>query len=311
MKIIKISLSCFIILFSSCVIGQSLDSVQSNTSNTRAFAMKVDSLRKSGNLKLLIDECLLALKSDSCNPKVYYYLASTYSLVGNSDSAFIFLKKTITLDSSINYLTNPDFYSLINTIVWDSIQTIKVKHYSENGRKVKNIDLAKQLWKIKLMDQAFYYHSQIYPEKKEYYWEIKDSLNAANLKQIVAILDAYGWPKISLVGEEASSAVFLVIQHSDLSIQEKYLPHMEIAVSENEAKKSSLAYLIDRINIAKGGKQIYGTQMAFDNETGQVYFDYNNLEDIEKVNLRRKEMDLGPIEDYVALWGILWDPSEN
>ena len=80
---------------------------------------------------------------------------------------------------------------------------------------------------------------------------------------------------------------------------------MRAAVKSGKANAGSLAYLEDRIALRKGGKQIYGTQIGEDKTTLQYFV--LPLLDPEKVDVRRKEMGLGALKEYLANWSIEWD----
>jgi hypothetical protein len=133
----------------------------------------------------------------------------------------------------------------------------------------------------------------------------KDSLN---LQSITRILDTRGWVGPELVGGQANQAIFLVIQHADLATQQKYLPMMREAVQFNNASRSSLALLEDRIALGEGKKQIYGSQIGFDKTTGLSYV--LPLIDPLSVDERRAGMDLGPLAEYVKRFGIVWNAEE-
>jgi hypothetical protein len=82
---------------------------------------------------------------------------------------------------------------------------------------------------------------------------------------------------------------------------------MREAVENGNARASSLALLEDRVALGKGEKQIYGTQIAGNAESG--YF-VRPLIDPDNVDKRRTEVGLGPIQDYVSRWGIVWNAEE-
>ncbi len=103
--------------------------------------------------------------------------------------------------------------------------------------------------------------------------------------------------------------LFLVIQHSPLEIQQKYLPMMRDAVKKNNARSSSLALLEDRIALRTGKRQIYGSQIGRDQETGEFYV--SPIEDPENVDKRRAEVGLGTIQDYISNWNITWDVEKH
>ena len=88
-----------------------------------------------------------------------------------------------------------------------------------------------------------------------------------------------------------------------MGYQKKYLPLMKEAANNGEASWSSLALLIDRVNLREGKEQIYGSQI-YRHKDGSYYV--KDLKEPEYVNQRRKEVGLGAIEDYVGRWGIEW-----
>jgi hypothetical protein len=133
------------------------------------------------------------------------------------------------------------------------------------------------------------------------FWKKMHVLDSINLTKVEKIFAEHGYPGKSKVGAFSVTA-FLVIQHSDILIQEKYLPLIEKATKEGELGKDNLALLVDRINIRRGRKQIYGSQV------GDVYgngkYEFAPIEDEENVNKRRAEMGLIPIEEYAKYFNI-------
>ena len=73
--------------------------------------------------------------------------------------------------------------------------------------------------------------------------------------------------------------------------------------------ESSLALLEDRVSLRKVGKQIYGSQIGKDQETGEYFI--SPLEDPENVDKRRAEVGLGPIADYISNWNLTWDAKKH
>jgi len=118
----------------------------------------------------------------------------------------------------------------------------------------------------------------------------------------------HGWLGSDIIGRLGNSTLFYVIQHSDLKTQEKYLPMMREAAQKGNASPNNLAYLEDRVALRQGKKQIYGSQMGRDEETGEYYV--RPLEDPDNVDKRRKEVGLGKLQDYISHYGITWNPEE-
>ncbi len=138
-------------------------------------------------------------------------------------------------------------------------------------------------------------------------WEDIQYHDSINVIRVTALLDTYGWPGKDEVGETAASAVFLVIQHADLKVQEKYLPLMREAVKQKKVWPQQLALLEDRIAVRNGKKQIYGSQLSGD---GSGTYQIDPLEDPRNVDKRRAAVGLGPLADYLKRWNIVWDAEE-
>lgn len=137
-------------------------------------------------------------------------------------------------------------------------------------------------------------------KESENLWHLIEQKDSINLIRVKAILDSCGWVGPEIVGESGKSALFLVIQHSDLKTQEKYLPMMKQAVINGKASASSFALLIDRIEMHNKRPQIYGSQIL--RKDGNYYF-YEIIDEIN-VNKRRSEVGLKPIEEYAKRWKI-------
>ena len=130
-------------------------------------------------------------------------------------------------------------------------------------------------------------------------WVKQDAADSINLMRIREIIDRYGYPGTSLVGDQ-NRVAWLVIQHADLATQEEYLPLLHEAAKEGELPRSAYALLIDRVRMRRGEKQLYGSQIRIEEGTPVVY----PIEDEPNVNRRRAEVGLGPIEEYVRQFGI-------
>ena len=85
-------------------------------------------------------------------------------------------------------------------------------------------------------------------------------IDVQNQKNIKTILEKYGWLERSKIGEKASEALFLIVQHSNLEFMDKYFPQFKMMVDKGEANPVDCAKMEDRILMYKREKQIYGTQ---------------------------------------------------
>lgn len=83
---------------------------------------------------------------------------------------------------------------------------------------------------------------------------------------------------------------------------------MREAVKNGNANGADLALLEDRVALRTGKKQIYGSQIWRDPETGK--FHVMPLDDPDNVDERRAAVGLGKLQDYISIWGVKWDAEE-
>ena len=131
-----------------------------------------------------------------------------------------------------------------------------------------------------------------------------DEAHTARMKEIV---DEYGWPGYSLVGEDGSDAAWVLVQHSgDLAFQKRCLSLLTTAAEAGEADRRHVAYLTDRVLVAEDKPQLYGTQ--FKPEGGRmVPFP---IQDEDHVDQRRAEVGLSPLEEYRQQMNRQLEPQE-
>jgi hypothetical protein len=139
--------------------------------------------------------------------------------------------------------------------------------------------------------------------------EKQEKLDKRNIKKFAKILAKYGWPARSTVGKEGSLAAFLVVQHGDLVYQKKYFPLLKDAVLRGEADRDDAALLEDRILMREGKKQIYGTQLYFNEVTKKL--ELWPIENEEGVDARRASVGLGPLAEYVKRFGLEYKPPKK
>lgn len=237
--------------------------------------------------------------------------ARAWSLAGSADSAFFHLnrlaEKTDFLAEKAGWEDLVDFAPLKNDFRWSRLQ-VQIAGKKDRLAAVRQNPLSLELEQIYTLDQWYRVrwdsiislHGRDSPEFRDFLRRNReqDSLNEIRVKQI---LDEHGWLGRENVSERAGKALFLVIQHADLPVQEKYLPLMRRAVTQGKANASDLAYLEDRILMRQGKPQRYGSQIVPDKETGAwVLYE---TEDLPNLNKRRASVGLGPIQDYLNSTG--------
>jgi hypothetical protein len=120
------------------------------------------------------------------------------------------------------------------------------------------------------------------------------NLDQNHTQQMKQIVRRHGWSGEALVGPMGVNAAWLLVQHADhdLAFQKICLTLLESAVQRGDAQPRYLACLIDRIRVAEGLPQVYGTQFH-----GQA--EPLPIENEAKVDERRAAMGLEPLADYV------------
>jgi hypothetical protein len=137
----------------------------------------------------------------------------------------------------------------------------------------------------------------------------QNRIDKRNLKRLEEIIGRHGWPTKSMVGEEASEAAFLIIQHAEFAHQKKYFPLLKAAALRNEARPDHVAMMEDRILMGEGKKQIYGTGLKTDDVTKELKL--WPIEDEEGVDARRRAVGLPPMAEYLKMMGLIYTPPRK
>ncbi len=241
-----------------------------------------------------------------------YNAACALSMAGNADSAIVYLQLAVA-GKYTNYnhlILDTDLELLHKDVRWAEICR-QVYQNRFIGIPAANTSLVHLLDTIMQNDQRARTRFESTQEKfgtnskefRDLITEMKRS-DSVNVLTVTQILDTHGWPRMQEVGTEATHAVFMVIQHADISVQEKYLPMVRNAVKAGDVRASSLALLEDRIAVSNGKKQLYGTQLGM-KQDGTYYLE--DLEDPDGVDIRRASMGLGLLADYLLHWNLKWD----
>lgn len=252
-------------------------------------------------------------------PSDRYNAACSYALANDVEKSFYHLFLLAGAKSKFrnyNHITNDaDLASLHSDARWTELIAM-VKANKDEHEQSLDKTLVAQLDTIHQLDQS--YRKQIDEIEEKHgrdsdemkaHWKLIQKTDSINLIKVSKILDERGWLGSDIIGDQGNSTLFLVIQHADLETQLKYLPMMREAVKSGNARASSLALLEDRVALRQGKRQIYGSQISRDPETGEYFV--SPLIEPEKVNERRAEVGLGTIEDYVSLWDMSWDVEKH
>jgi hypothetical protein len=113
-------------------------------------------------------------------------------------------------------------------------------------------------------------------------------LDSISYSKIEFILSKFGNPSKEIVGD-MSSIPFYIISFAPIQIRERYLSTFALASTNKDIELKSYAFYVDKIKVAKGEKQIYGTQYYI-NKSGELV--YYPSEDPENLNKERLQMGL-------------------
>jgi hypothetical protein len=102
------------------------------------------------------------------------------------------------------------------------------------------------------------------------------------------------------VGEKASEATWLIIQHaiSKPNFMKKCADLLSQEIELGNASKKDWVYLTDRIAVLSNRKQFYGTQFDWD-EYGEL--NPNPIKYVKSINKRRIALGFNSIEDQIIL----------
>lgn len=119
-----------------------------------------------------------------------------------------------------------------------------------------------------------------------------------NTRWLQGVVEKQGWPTNTLVGTDGANAAWLLVQHADRDpkFQRRCLDLMA-RLPAGEVSQSNLAYLTDRVLLAEGKKQRYGTQVTVVDGKWAP----RPLEDEANVDKRRAAAGLSPLAEYIKL----------
>jgi len=242
-----------------------------------------------------------------------YDAACAWTLSGNKDSAFYQLFKvagTFKYDNYDRISGDSVLTSLSRDQRWGELLDIVKQNIGKDEAKL-NKALLRLMDSVYHDDQAYRFQqigvnkefgaSSPEGEKMKKLIHEKDSLNGVIVS---GLLDNYGWIGKEVIGINGNATLGLVLQHSSLETQLKYLPMMREAVKSKKADAYDLALLEDVALRRQGKKQLYGTFVA--SAAGKIYYSAP-MEDPENVDKRRAEIGLGPLDEYLRNWGIRWN----
>jgi len=302
----KLTITTLLLFICSLTFGQTYKSI----------VAEADAFYNNKEYKKSIEKYKEAFKIEQKSGNDFYNAGCSASLFGDKKLAFQWLNLALKNGwSNVKHLkTDTDLNSLHSEKKWNKLVS---EMQSVVDKREANYDKPLQAKLLEIYEDDQPIRQQYISAQKEFGHQSRqvDSLgrimmykDSINLIKVIEILDKYGWVGADKVGGQANQTLFLVIQHSDLKTQQKYLPMMREAVKKGNANGSALALLEDRVALGEGKRQIYGSQIGFDNETNKEYV--LPLDDPDNVDKRRADVGLGLLADYVKNWNIIWNVEE-
>lgn len=134
---------------------------------------------------------------------------------------------------------------------------------------------------------------------KEGYHPRMEAVHRSNAARLTRIIERYGWPGKSLVGEEGAEAAWLIAQHAigDPPFMRRCLSLLQRAGRDDEAPLWQAAMLEDRIRMFEGRRQIYGSQFQQDENGEMIPYPIGNPEEVDE---RRRAVGLPPLQEKWA-----------
>ena len=123
-------------------------------------------------------------------------------------------------------------------------------------------------------------------------------VHECNAGRLGEIMEVYGWPGRSFVGEDASTAAWLILQHAigNPSLQRRGLTLMSEAAATGDVSSIHVAMLEDRVRSNEGKGQRYGTQFDWDEDGLMSPLPIEDEPDVDK---RRAEIGLTPLAEDI------------
>jgi hypothetical protein len=113
------------------------------------------------------------------------------------------------------------------------------------------------------------------------------------------IVDLYGWPDTTMIGEDGADAAWLVVHNAigDPALQRRCLPLLEEAAARGAIPAWHPATLLDGIRFREGRPQVYGSLFDWDDDGEMVPW---TIDDPDAVDKRRAAVGLPPLAVQVA-----------
>ena len=260
-------------------------------------------------------ECSQTQRRFDLHPNDRYWAACFYAKAGKCAQALEVMR---TLVGTYHYrdvwaLQDTDFVECRKMPDWQALETrIRTAHDSVAQLATRWQPLSDSLQTIGQTDQGVrqvFADPAVFPAlskaQQDSVYTVIGYQDSLNLLAVTTVLDRYGWVNAALISDEASSALFLVIQHAPKAVIEKYLPLLRAAVRKGAADARDLAWMEDRLSMYRYKPQRYGSQMVQLKKDKSGYkqgitYVYE-VEDPAYLDCRRATINVPPMVAYLKM----------
>lgn len=125
------------------------------------------------------------------------------------------------------------------------------------------------------------------------------NVDAVNLRRFKQILRWDGFPNAKMVGYDGVAAAWLLLQHadSDPNFQRQWLPSIRVLASHGDLSFEQYALLVDRVRLARGQPQLYGSQLTIKDGVLEPL----PVQNAGSLDQRRLTLGMGSEDDYLCL----------
>jgi hypothetical protein len=171
---------------------------------------------------------------------------------------------------------------------------------SQDAKPYTEPELRQELGRMIERDQTARHEAiQAEGEQRKALMERVREADEANLGKIKAIFARVGFPTMEMVGRDGVSTAFLLVQHADddPAFQKQALELARPLMERREMSRQQFALLTDRVLLADGKQQLYGTQAEIVDGKAVP----RPVSHPEGLDARRKAMAMGPEADYLEV----------
>ena len=132
--------------------------------------------------------------------------------------------------------------------------------------------------------------------------EQQQKMQVEHMTKLEELMSSEGWISSKKYGKTASIQALNIMKNAP---GERLAPHLDAllkATENGEANPPEVAYIHDKVLMHQGKKQLYGTQIAFNEKKG--INDVYPIQDEANVDTRRAKVGLGPLADALKKMGI-------